>query len=76
MAVIVIVLDVNGMIIPTTFQRKLMIAHNLSVGEHEPLELPMLFLVLPLSGKVIFGPKRENSKMYHKINSVAFSAIL
>jgi hypothetical protein len=76
MAIRVIVLDVNGMIIPTTFRRKLMIAHNLSVGEHELLELPMLFLVLLLSGRVIFGPKRENSKMYHKINSVAFSAIL
>jgi hypothetical protein len=76
MVVRIIVPNVSGMIIPITFQRRLMIVHNLFAGEHEQLELPMLFLVLPLSGRVIFGPKRENSKMYHKISSVAFSAIL
>jgi hypothetical protein len=55
MVVKIIALNVSGMIIPAIFQRRLMIVHNLSVGEHEQLELLMLFLVLPLSGRVIFG---------------------
>ena len=43
-------------------KEKLMIVRNLSVGEHEQLELPMLFLVLPLSGRVT----RENLREYRK----------